>query len=207
MKELPLEEVSDRSDSTVATLLIDCHNELGEGVLYDDVNQAVLWTDINGRRFHYLCLKSGELLVYSLPKMLCSFGMIHDYHPLDALFCAWEDGFQIYRMRDNEQIANELSPCSVGPDVNPTKLPTRLNDGRVDPTGTRFVCGGFYGDIPGKTMSVFAVEQEQQEPWTLRHRTIVPSIQVTNSITWSPSGQSMYLADSPTHSIFRFDCC
>jgi L-arabinonolactonase len=39
----------------------------------------------------------------------------------------------------------------------------------------------------------------------LTHEAIIDDIQVTNSICWSPDGKTMYLADSPTCTIFQHD--
>ena len=94
----------------------------------------------------------------------------------------------------------ELSEMSAGEDVNPHKGATRLNDGRVDRAGRRFVCGGFYGDTPGITMNVYKVEQDSATG-NLFHEPIANEIEVTNSICWSLDGATMYMADSPTKHI------
>lgn len=189
-------------DVVQASLVIDCHCELGEGILWDDVKHAVLWTDILGQRFHRLQLtKATEtkvvLQTYDLPKKLCSFGMLQA--STSAFLCAWEDGFELFDIDK----AQALSDTSQGEDVNPAKGPSRLNDGRVDPTGKRFVCGGYYGDVPGNKMKVFRVEQGADKK--LAHLAIAEDIEVTNSISWSRDGKYMYLADSPTRKIHRHD--
>lgn len=191
--------------ATTAKLILDCRCELGEGVIYDDRNDAILFTDILGRKFHVLKLNNsnyGECShhVYDLPKKLGSFGMLDD--PPDGcslpLLCAWEDGFQIYDIEKGVALTN----LSEGEDVNPHKGTTRLNDGRVAPEGTRFVCGGYYG-CSRSQMKVFRVEQPQ--PGKLVHKPLVQGIRVTNSICWSLDGRTMYLADSPTRQIYRYD--
>jgi L-arabinonolactonase len=234
----------DAEDSVTATvmahLIIDCHNQLGEGILYDDRADTLLWTDIYGSQLHTLFLNTekdpskGIHTIYNLPKKLCSFGMLEtldtgivavpispslpisnnvtaiDQVPVTVsslpLLCAWEDGFQLYDVAKSQPLMDQMS---IGQDVNPLKGPTRLNDGRVDPTGRRFVCGGYYGDVPGNQMKVFKVEldqldQQDSHPAILRHESIVESIRVTNSICWSPDGNVMYLADSPTKQIHRY---
>jgi sugar lactone lactonase YvrE len=182
---------TDKSSST-AKLILDCHCELGEGVIYDDRNDAVLFTDILGRKFHVVMLNHsnyGECShhAYNLPKKLGSFGMLDD--PPDdcslALLCAWEDGFQIYDVAKGIS----LTELSTGEDVNPHKGATRLNDGRVAPEGTRFVCGGYYGGTPGIRMKIFQVEQPK--PGTLVHKPLVKGMRVTNSICWSLEGNIM----------------
>lgn len=198
-----------RGGSTTATLLLPSHNILGECILYDDDTNHILWTDIDGKEFHKLDLSNGSHTFISLPKMLCAFAL----RPKDekGFLFAWEDGFQLYDVENTE----ELSDMSIGEDVNPDKLPTRLNDGRVDPNGKYFLCGGYYGDIEGQYMKVFkcslgqeqegkAENKEEKKP-ILHHEAVVQKIQVTNSICWSPDGQTMYLADSPSKTIFKYD--
>lgn len=183
--------------SVVAIRLIDCHNQLGEGVIFDDRTQTVLWSDIYGRRLHSLGLSDGKHQTFVVPKQLCSFGMLETAPNDLSLLCAWENGFQLYDV----QSGTALSQMSSGEDVNPKKGPTRLNDGRVDPEGKFYICGGFYGDVKGNKMKVFRVSQGEDR--RLSHTPIVDEIEVTNSISWSPDGKTMFLADSPTKEIHK----
>ncbi len=187
--------------SATATRILDSHNVLGECILYDDENNKILWTDINGRELHRLGVEDGNHEVMLLPKMLGAFALRPKGSP--GYLCAWEDGFQLYDVEKGEN----LSDMSVGEDVNPKKLPTRLNDGRVDPTGKHFVCGGFYGDIDDNYMKVYKCKFSNggKDNFNLIHEAIVEKIQVTNSICWSTDGKTMYLADSPTKTIFKHD--
>lgn len=201
-------------DHVTATLVIDCHNLLGEGILFDERTNTVLWTDILSSKFHSLSLNysdpsHGSHQVHDLPKKLCSFGLIHHINLTSSeegqtlpVLCAWEDGFQLYDIYQNKT----LSIMSIGEDVNPCKGHTRLNDGRVDPSGRRFICGGFYGDTPGVKMKVYRVEQRiDNESALLYHEPILGSIEVTNSICWNVDGDIMYLADSPLRQIRAYD--
>ena len=192
----------ERNGSISATRILECQNSLGECIIYDDKTNTVLWTDIYGKGFHSLNLSNGEHAVRKLPKLLCAFGLRDEG---SGYLFAWEDGFQIYD--PDTSIGSELSKMSIGEDVNPHKLPTRLNDGRCDPTGKRFICGGYYGDIEGMYMKVYKVEMTKGEDseLILAHRPVVDQIQVTNSISWSPDGKIQYLADSPTGTIFKND--
>jgi len=206
-----LREVSlnadDMEDFVTAHLIIDCHCMLGEGIVFDERQHAVIWTDILKSRFHKLKLNYAEpskvkFCTYSLPKKLGSFGMLEQQKEGAGLplLCAWEDGFQLYDV-EKGQI---LSDYSIGEDVNPDKGTTRLNDGRVDPNGRYFIGGGYYGATPGIKMKVFHVQQKDNG---LYHEPIFDGVEITNSICWSPDGQTMYLADSPTKTInaYRYD--
>lgn len=191
----------ERNGTVVAHRILDCHSTLGECILYDDISNQILWTDILGKTFNSLNLENGRHESYPLSKILGAFGMLSDCDlGSNAYLFAWEDGFQIFDVKKGLP----LSPLSEGEDVNPIKLPSRLNDGRVDRTGRRFICGGFYGDIPGNYMKVFQVELDKKDTLTLKHSAIIEKIQVTNSICWSPDGGTLYLADSPTQVIRRF---
>jgi L-arabinonolactonase len=193
----------DAGASTTATRILDSHNTLGECIIYDDRSKQVLWTDIEGKEFHSLEISTGSHSVIQLPKMLCAFGL-REEGP-GYLFC-WEDGFQLYDVENGVA----LSEMSEGEDVNPNKLPTRLNDGRCCPSGKRFICGGFYGEIEGMYMKVYKVEgtsDGDDSNLKLKHEAVADKFQVTNSICWSPDGKTQYLADSPTETIFKYDYC
>mmetsp|Transcript_15721 Transcript_15721/g.23816 ORF Transcript_15721/g.23816 Transcript_15721/m.23816 type:complete len:330 (+) Transcript_15721:93-1082(+) len=186
--------------SAVATRIVDSHNILGECIIYDNKTNRILWTDIDGKEFHSLDLSSGSHSVIKLPKILGAFGL-RDEGP--GYIFGWEDGFQLYDVENG----TALSEMSEGEDVNPHKLPTRLNDGRCCPSGKRFICGGYYGDIEGMHMKVYKVEMTKGSDgdFKLRHEPIVDMIQVTNSICWSPDGKTKYLADSLTKTIHKYD--
>lgn len=189
----------DGATSVTAHLLADTHCQLGECILYDDVNVAVLWTDIYGKKFYKLSLsgeKQGVVEATNLPAMLCAFALCQDKE--SGFLCAWQDCFQLYDLENN----TELSEKSVGEDVTPLKLPTRLNDGRCDPQGRRFICGGYFGEDSNAKMKVFKCWQEDGK---LAHSPLVDGVQVTNSICFSPDETCMYLADSPSKKIHAYD--
>lgn len=78
-----------------------------------------------------------------------------------------------------------------------------MNDGRVDPSGQRFIAGGYYGEQQGTSMKVFCCEQLPDG--SLHHKCIIEPVRVSNSICWSLCGSVMYFADSPTKQIVRYD--
>ena len=150
-----------------------------------------------GKRLHKLSLEDGATKSFELPKMMGSFALLEK--GAKGYLCAWEDSFQIYDVESKKG----LSAISQGEPVNPDGLPTRLNDGRCDRTGKNFICGGYYGDIKGKEMKVYKCTIGEGN--TLLHTPLVDSIRVTNSLCFSPDGSAMYLADSPSKKIHKFD--
>ena len=199
--------------SVEARLLVDCRCHLGECVLWDDQQNAVLFTNILDRRFHKLRLaEKGETVLesYGLDKMLCAFGLLQT--PITSTeetrgektanpgyIVAWEDGFQLYDLENNKP----LGSMSIGETVNRNGLPDRLNDGRVDPSGRRFVCGGCAAS-PEAPLKVYKCEYDSFTKG-LKHSVILDRILTTNSICWSLSGEEMYIADSPSKTIRKFE--
>ena len=194
--------------SITARLLVDCRCHLGECVIWDDRQNAVLFTSILDRKFHKLILSDDnenvKLESYELPKMLGAFGLLNvrednnnKHHP--GYIVAWEDGFQLYDLEQRKV----MGPMSRGETVNRSGLPNRLNDGRVDPTGKRFVCGGMAAssDLP---LKVYKCEYDSSTKG-LKHSVLYDKILVTNSICWSLSGEEMYLADSPCRNIRKLE--
>ena len=194
----PPAPLDDDGKSVTAKLLVDCRCNLGECILYDDDKEQILFTDILGRKFHRLSLKdpeeAQELETFTLEKMLCAFALRETAEP--GLLCAWEDGFQLY---DFDQ-AKALGPYSQGEKVDNQGLPDRLNDGRVDPTGRFFVCGGH--SPKGNDLKVYRCSMTNG---LLHHEPVVDKINTTNSICWSLDGKTMYLANSPELKIFKHD--
>jgi L-arabinonolactonase len=184
-------------------LVANVHCQLAACVLYDDVNDAILWTDILGQRFHQFPLSGGgnsNVVTRDLPAMLCAFALRPP--DLPGHLCAWEDGFQLYDL----DTGVALSEKSLGEEVCPAKLPSRLNDGRVDAQGKRFICGGFYGDVAGNKIKVFKCEYNRDGK-ELCHEPILDDIEVTNSICFAPpeNGNTMFFADSPTKKICAYE--
>jgi L-arabinonolactonase len=58
-----------------AKLAVDCRSRLGEGVVWDERRQVVLWTDINAARLWQYKPLTGETRSVSLPDRLGSFAL------------------------------------------------------------------------------------------------------------------------------------
>lgn len=77
---------------------------------------------------------------------------------------------------------------------------TRLNDGKIDPSG-RFVVGT--ACIDGGTGSA---ELFQLSP-NLEHRSILGGITMSNGLGWSPDSDEMYFVDTPHQRVDVFSYC
>ena len=187
--------------SVTAQLIVDVRCHLGECALWDDRTQEILFVSILDKTFHKLSVRAdnpnAQLETHLLPKMVGAFGLLEDPPEPGAYLVGWEDGFQLYNLEKN----HPLSEMSTGESVNPLGLPDRLNDGRTDPTGKRFICGGCAGN--GGHLKVYKCEYDPDKK-RLEHEPIVEFIQTTNSICWSHGGRTMYLANSPEKTIDQY---
>lgn len=164
-------------------------NQLGEGVIWDDKLQRILWTDIEASKLYLYQLDSDTTEVIQLPQRLGSFGLTEQEN---VLVCAFESGFALFdlALRKIEWLA-EVEGDNSG---------TRMNDGRVDRAGV-FWAGTMVEDET-KTLSHGALYSIDANWKVTKH---LSNLQICNGLCWSPDGSIMYFADSPTHKIVSFD--
>mmetsp|Transcript_23745 Transcript_23745/g.34027 ORF Transcript_23745/g.34027 Transcript_23745/m.34027 type:complete len:336 (-) Transcript_23745:178-1185(-) len=183
-----------------ATFICDMHATLGECVIYDDDRNIVLWTDIDGKKFFKLDLVTTVVDTYSLPRRLAAFALRPKGEK--GYLCAWESSFQLYDIENDKA----LSDMCVVSDICEADF-QRLNDGRCDPEGRRFICGGHREDRnKGKTTAVFYCEMVSGKLLCgkLQGVDIDGGVETSNSICFSPRGDVMYFADSPKKIIWKY---
>jgi sugar lactone lactonase YvrE len=169
-------------------LVLDARAELGEGPLWDDRRQRLLFVDILRGDVHAFDPVTGTDRVVNVGR---SVGAIALTTRGDWILAA-ERGF--FRADP------ETGHTTLIVDVEPGRTDTRMNDGAVDPAG-RFWAG---------TSSL--VRQADQsalyrlDPDGRAHRMLAP-VTTSNGIDWSPDGRSMYYVDTRTRRIdvFAFD--
>jgi sugar lactone lactonase YvrE len=169
-------------------------NTLGEGILWDDLEQVFLWTDIHDRKLYRYHPGNDRLDRWYTPERLCSFGLVAG--DPGALICAFESGFAMYRYEDGEL------EWLARPEAGVTG--TRFNDGRVDRQG-RFWSGTMIEgeaafDARGEpvTASLYRLERGVCER-------MESGIRITNSLCWSLDSRRQYLGDSPAECIYAYD--
>jgi sugar lactone lactonase YvrE len=169
-------------------------NLLGECVLWDDLAQAFLWTDILGGKLYRYHPATDRLTRWDTPERLCSFGLVAGEE--GTLIAAFESGIAIYRYETShvEWLAR--------PEAGVTG--TRFNDGRVDRQG-RFWAGTMVEaeqafDPEGNPVSASLYRVERGVCTRVEG-----GLRITNSLCWSLDSRRMYLADSPAHAIHLYD--
>jgi sugar lactone lactonase YvrE len=165
---------------------LDVSNILGEGVIWDERNQTLYWTDIESRKFYSWGFSAG-VRHYDCPERLCSFGLTEES---ERFICAFESGFAFFK-----PLSAEITWISK---VESDLPYTRLNDGRVDRQG-RFWAGSYVEDKGSKRGALYRLEKDGQAT------RIISNVRIANSLCWSPDAQTMYFSDTPTQTIQRAD--
>lgn len=168
-----------------ADLAVDCRNLHGEGVLWNPADRRVWWTDIHGKVVHWHHPESGTTGSQVLDRRLCAFaprrrgGWIAAF---DATIDLCDDLFETVRSLHG---------------FEPERPETRLNDGKTD-RGGNFVVGGYDEQTNGPITSVLRLN-------TLNHvAQLMDGITCANAICFSPAGDRMYFADTPTRRLLQY---
>jgi L-arabinonolactonase len=169
-------------------VVLDCRNNLGESVVWDDRTQHLWWVNIHEAQIWSWAPFAGkEPNVFQLDERVGAIAL----REKGGIAAALQSGFALFDPATGavEKVADIEAHLST----------TRLNDGRVDPAG-RFVCGGMDESKPQQPISaVYALEADGTD------RRIIEGVTCSNSICWSPDGATLYFTDMPTRRIDAFD--
>jgi sugar lactone lactonase YvrE len=166
---------------------IKAENTLGECILWDDANNALWWTDIDGCALHRLDWASSNLRVIKTPRRLASFGFIEGRNDLVAAF---DDGFALF-----DPASGMRGPVLVPEGLKPGM---RMNDGRVDRQG-RFWAGSMMTDPnSAPEAKLYSIDEGAV-------RSHLDGLAISNSIAFSPESDFFYFSDSRRGLLWRYD--
>lgn len=168
-------------------MMIDAENTLGEGVLWCDRSERVLWTDIVGKTLYAHHPASGKTHTWPMPEPLASFALTAS---TDRLLLALASQLAFFDFSSGAM----TSICTVEEGMS-----TRLNDGRCDRQG-RFVFGMFNQVEPRARIGAYYRLGHDLKLDKLK----LPACAIANSICFSPDGATMFFCDSPERCI---RCC
>lgn len=167
--------------------VIPVQNELGEGVIWDAIQGAVWWTDIEKSTIYRYELAKQSLQKWRTPERLGCFALVKDN---DYLIAGFESGFAYFNPETNyiEWLHK----------VEQDTPHTRLNDGRVDRQG-RFWAGSMAEGGSESIGSLYCFDEQ------LQCDAKISGIAISNSLCWSPDSKYLYFTDTPTERIDRYD--
>ncbi len=168
-----------------AELLLDCRNQLGEGIRWNSEQQKLFWVDIQRAQLWALKLDDRSSETWDLPERIGSFA----FRRSGGLLVALESGLHSFEPESGE--VTRLTSFEAD-------LPsTRMNDGVCDRQG-RFVVGGLDEQGLRPLSSVISYDGAGQLA------TLISDVGCTNSLAFSSDGTTMYFADTSDRYIYRY---
>jgi sugar lactone lactonase YvrE len=173
-------------DRNAAELAADIRADLGEGPVWDDQNEQLVWVDMIAGRLHYYSPGSRSDHAVQLGRTLGS--VVLDGH--GGLVIAAQGG--LFRLGQQAKL-ELLLPLEASPG-------SFLNDSCCDPAGNLWVGTTTEAEVPGAG-ALYRVSPD------LSVTRMLGDLTIPNGLDWSPDGTTMYFADSPTGRVeaFPFD--
>ncbi len=161
-------------------------NLLGEGPCWDAGSGRLYWLDIKGRRLEWLDPVSGDIGGHDL-----------DLQPsacaprrAGTLLLATDAGFAV--------CDPATGPCEIRRELEPHPPHNRTNDGTFRPMG-RFWVGTMDDREQACSGSVYRLDAD----WVATG--VLTDIAIPNTLVCSPSGDTLYVADSKAGRIWAYD--
>ena len=166
-------------------IAIDSRATLGEGPVWDEQRQLLLWLDILPGLVHRFDPATGSDDVLRVGKPVGSAGLRRS----GGLVLAVEDGFALLD-KDWQRVGQAVVE-HPGPRA-------RFNEGKCDPAG-RFLAGTMAYDLTPGAGSLYRLDPD------LTVTKLLGGVTISNGLAWSANGTTMYYIDSPTQGVDAFD--
>lgn len=166
-------------------IAFDAGATLGEGPVWDEEQQTLLWVDILPGLVHRSDPAAGSDDIFGVGKPVGSASLRRN----GGLVLAVEDGFALLDpgWQRLEQVAVIDHP---GP-------PARFNEGKCDPAG-RFLAGTMAYDQTAGAGSLYRLDPG------LAVTKLLDGVTISNGLAWSADAATMYYIDSPTQGVDAF---
>jgi sugar lactone lactonase YvrE len=169
-----------------AELVLPAKADLGEGPCWDSQKGVLYWVNILGKTVNVYDPEANENREIDVDQLV---GTVVP-RKSGGITVAMEKGFYFLDL-DTEQLTEIVDPESQLPE-------NRFNDGKCDPYG-RFWAGTLsLSEEQGKG-SLYCLYQD----FSVEKK--VGNLTISNGLAWSPDHKFMYLIDTPTKKVTRFD--
>ncbi len=168
-------------------VVLDAHAHVGEGPVWDDRTNTLVWVDIMGQAIHVYDPATGQDKAMDVGQPVGAAAL----RERGGLVLALRDGFAVL-----DELPGELRWVAKVEEDTPTN---RMNDGKCDPAG-RFWAGtmSFSGNMPAAG-ALYRLDPDY------RVTRVVPDITLSNGLDWSLDNRRMYYIDSMTQRVDTFD--
>jgi len=174
----------------IATLRIDCRNELGESPTWCDDSQTLYWVDV---------IRPGRVFQWRAAQDRVDFREIEDL--ATGLNLVKEGGVLVHGARRlwhlHPATGKTTLLAMLPPSPSPSPSPMRFNDGRCDSVGRLWV-----GTMPnniGKNNEALDILERTGVICAFSGTSLTTfeaGLGCPNAICWSPDGERFYIADS-----------
>lgn len=167
-------------------LVFDAKAGVGEGALWDYKHNRLFWIDITEKTFYIFNPHDNSMNSYTMPKEIGTVVPISS----DTVLLVLSDGMYEFCISTKSLVQTSR------PDIDTSLV--RFNDGKCAPDGSLWV-----GTMDHGVTKPIAALYRVLGDYTIRQ--MVDGITVSNGITWSPDGKTMYYIDSPTYTVVAYD--
>ena len=170
-----------------AKVAVSEQNVLGEGTLWDEVEQRLWWVDIYGKRLFCYNPHDGSHVAFDVPHVAGTVVIRDDGRPLLAQGC---------------QVATfdpETRTTTPFADVERRTGTHRLNDGKCDPLGRLWVGSMVEQGDPGSA-ALYCVDAQA------RVVSLIEGVTISNGLVWTDGGRRFYYIDTQTQQVWAYDC-
>ena len=177
-------------------LLVDCRNNLGEGPLWDEAEQALYWVDSTAAEI-WRCRSDGSALQrFYVPSFIGSMALRQG----GGAVLAMADGFSLYDFA-SQRVTPVFNPFADRPEY-------RFNDGKVDRAG-RFYAAAMGMDFDPLDVTLPRPPARNGALYRLDPDLSVHQMEIGlicgNGPCWSPDNKTFYLGDSEHKAIWAYD--
>ncbi|MDX9999082.1 MAG: SMP-30/gluconolactonase/LRE family protein [Phenylobacterium sp.] len=165
--------------------IVDSRDVLGEGPVWEPVSGRVFWFDIKGRKLHWHAPEDGGGGTWDLP-LRCSAAAPR---ARGGLIVACEAGLAAFDTETGDLELVEAVDLGVG---------FRSNDGKID-VGGRFWWSSMDDDGGRRPGALFRTTGDGVT------EKVLEGIHIPNTVSCSPGGDRLYVADSKLQTLFVHD--
>jgi len=169
-------------ESAEIEVRVRTRNRLGEAPVWITRERALRWVDIEGRRLYRYDPAAGDVSFVDFDEEISCVVPRRD----GGFLCTFASGFAL--LDDNARFLRWLAR----PELD--LADTMFNDGGVDPAG-RFYCGTMNTVSKEPTGALYRLERDGSAT------AVVHGVSTSNSLAWSPSGDTLYFCDTNERTI------
>lgn len=173
------------NDSAQLEIVLDHKCTLGEGPVWDEATQTILWLDIVEGLIHQYNINLKTFSSFNVGEMV---GCIA-FHEHGDLIAGVRNGIAFINREKN--IVQHLANPEAG-------LSNRFNDGKCDVAG-RFWVGTMALTEEENKGNLYVMETD------LSIKKKIENVSISNGIAWSADNKTMYYINTPTNYVFAFD--